>query len=184
MIDLTNRYDFVGIAILFEGSLIAIAGGLGWWFGILPLENLKWEWRGPVWGFAATLPIFGLFLLLNRFPIGPLRKIMNFLVDAVGPSLAACRWYDLLLVAGVAGLSEEMLFRGVLHPRMGIVWSNVVFGLLHFITPTYAILAALLGAYLGWLLDETGSLMAPIVAHGLYDFLGFLVIARQYARRA
>ncbi len=179
MFDLSNRYDFLSAAILFEGSLIAVAGGVGWWFGIEPLAALAWDRQGVIWGVAGTVPMFALFLLGNRYSIGPLRTIKQFLVEALGPSLVACRWYDLLLVAAVAGLSEEILFRGVLHPLMGPVWSNVVFGLVHFITPAYAVLAGLLGGYLGWLLNASENLLTPIVAHGFYDFLAFLIVARE-----
>jgi membrane protease YdiL (CAAX protease family) len=126
--------------------------------------------------------MFALFLIGNRYPIGPLFKIKQFLVDALGPSLVACHWYDLLLIAAVAGIGEEVLFRGVLQPLAGPVWSNVLFGLVHFITPTYALLAGLLGGYLGVLLMTTDNLLAPIIAHGLYDFLAFLVVARECRR--
>ncbi|MGE5192485.1 MAG: lysostaphin resistance A-like protein [Deltaproteobacteria bacterium] len=179
MLDLTNRYNFLAVAILFEGSLIGIAEVLGWWFDIRPFASLVCDWRGVIWGLAATVPMFALFLLGNRYPIGPLREIKQFLVDALGPSLAACRWYDLLLIGAVAGFGEEILFRGVLQPLIGQLWSNVVFGLVHFVTPTYALLAGLLGGYLGWLLKASENLLAPIIAHGLYDFLAFLVVARE-----
>ena len=43
MFDFTNRYDFLSAAILFEGSLIGVAGGVGWWFGVDPLSNLAWD---------------------------------------------------------------------------------------------------------------------------------------------
>jgi membrane protease YdiL (CAAX protease family) len=180
MVDLTRRYDFLGVAVLFEGSLIGVAGALGWWFEIDPLGRLAWDVAGLFWGLAATLPMIGLFLAANRYPLGPLRKIKQFLHEALGPSLAACRWYDLLLVAGVAGFGEELLFRGVLQPLMNNFWSNVVFGLVHFITPAYALLAGMIGGYLGWLLNHSGNVLAPIVAHGLYDFLAFVVVAREY----
>ncbi len=184
MFDLAKRRDFLAVAVLFEGSLIGVAGALGWWFDVRPLANLAWDWRGIVWGLAGTLPIFALFLLMNRFPVGPLRKIKQFLVDALGPALVACRWYDLLLVAAVAGIAEEILFRGVLQPLAGPVWSNVLFGLVHFITPTYALLAGLMGGYLSWLLTTSQNLLGPIIAHGLYDFLAFLVVARECQQRA
>ena len=179
MLDLTNRYDFLAMAVLFEGSLIGIAAALGWWFDVDPLARLAWDGRGLIWGLAATVPMIGLFLAANRFPFGPLRTIKQFLHAALGPSLVACRWYDLLLVALVAGIGEELLFRGVLQPLMGKLWSNVLFGLLHFITLPYALLAGLIGGYLGWLLDQSENILAPIIAHGLYDFLAFLVVARE-----
>ena len=33
-------------------------------------------------------------------------------------------------------------------------------------------------------LCATGNVLSPMVAHGLYDFLAFLVVAREYRRRA
>ena len=180
MLDLTNRYDFLAAAVLFEGSLIGIAAALGWWFKVDPLAQLAWSGLGVIWGLAATVPMIGLFLAANRFPIGPLRTIKQFLHDALGPSLIACRWYDLLLVAIVAGIGEELLFRGVLQPLIGKLWSNVLFGLLHLITLPYALLAGLIGGYLGWLFDQSENILAPIITHGLYDFLAFLVVAREY----
>ncbi len=179
MFDLAKRDHFLIVAVLFEGSLVGVAGGLGWWFKINPLGRFAWEVRGAIAGLAATLPMFGLFLLANRFPVGPLRKIKQFLHEALGPSLMASRWYDLAIVATTAGIGEEILFRGVLHPLTGLLWSNVLFGLAHFITPAYALTAGLLGGYLAWLLDLSGNILSPIVAHAVYDFLAFLVVARE-----
>jgi membrane protease YdiL (CAAX protease family) len=176
--DITNRRDFVSLAVLFEGSLAGLAFGLGWWFQVDPLAQFTCDLPALAWGVGAVIPLFGLFLVGNRFPIGPLRAIKQFLLEALGPSLAACRWHDLLLVALVAGAGEELLFRGLLQPLTGIIWSNILFGLAHAITPLYALLAGLIGLCMGWLLDSSGSLVAPIVAHGLYDFLAFLVVAR------
>src|SRR5213075_2875216 len=85
MFDLTKRYDFLSVAVLFEGSLIGIAAALGWWFGVDPLAKLAWDWRGVFWGLAATVPMIGLFLAANRFPLGPLRTIKHFLHEALGP---------------------------------------------------------------------------------------------------
>lgn len=183
MFDLTNRYEFLGVAILFEGGLIALAGGLGHWLGIDPLERCVWSLAGIGWGIAATLPMILLFALSYRSGWGPLRRIRELLIETLGASLAACRWHDLLLLGAVAGISEELLFRGVLQPQLGLATSNLIFGLVHSVSPTYAVLAGGMGLYLGWLFDATGDLVAPVVTHGLYDFLAFLVVARDYRRR-
>ena len=182
MFDLSNRYDFLTAAIVFEGSLVGLATALGWWLDVAPLTRFTWDRTGLIGGLAATVPMFGLFAVAYRFPAGPMRRIKQFLLEALGPSLIACRWYDLLLVALVAGIGEELLFRGVLQPKLGIWGSNILFGLVHLITPAYAVTAGLIGAYLGWLLDASGNLLAPILAHGLYDFLAFLVVARDVRR--
>ncbi|MBS0263762.1 MAG: CPBP family intramembrane metalloprotease [Planctomycetes bacterium] len=182
MFDQYNRHHFLAMAIFFEGSLIGLAALLGWWLTVNPLDHFAWDWHGTIAGLAGTVPMFLLFALAYRFPVGPLKQIKSFLIRALGPYLLLCRWYDLLLLGAVAGISEELVFRGVLHPKFGIVWSNVVFGAVHWITPAYAVTAGLIGAYLGWLCDYSENLLAPIIAHGLYDFLAFLVVARD-ARR-
>ena len=178
MLNQENRYHFLAIAIFFESSLIGVASLMGWWFHVDPLDRLVWDWRGGVAGLVGTVPMFALFALAFRFPIGPMRNIKMFLIGTLGPYLMLCRWYDLLLLGAVAGISEELVFRGVLHPQFGIVSSNIVFGVAHWITPTYAASAGLIGVYLGCLFDYSENLLAPIIAHGFYDFLAFLVVAR------
>ncbi|HTI50610.1 MAG TPA: type II CAAX endopeptidase family protein [Planctomycetaceae bacterium] len=182
MFDLTNRYEFLSVAILFEGSLIGVAGLLGRWFDVDPLGKLSPSLSSVAWGTAATVPMLLLFLICYRWPVGPFRRIKQLLVETLGPSLAACRWYDLLLLAAVAGVGEELLFRGVLQPRLGLAGSNILFGVAHSVSPVYALLAGGIGVYLGWLFKATGNLLAPIVTHGLYDFLAFLVVARDFRR--
>jgi hypothetical protein len=182
MFDLTNRSDFVKLAVLFESGMILIAVAVGWLFGVEPQARCTWSATAIGWGVLTAIPMFGLFLLSFHFTVGPLRPMKRFLLEALGPPLATCRWYDLAVVAAVAGVSEELLFRGVLMPLMGKWISSVLFGLAHFITPLYALLAGLAGLLLGELLEQTENLLAPIVSHGLYDFLAFVVVAR-VARR-
>jgi hypothetical protein len=99
------------------------------------------------------------------------------------PLFAACNWLDLAIIAVLAGLGEELLFRGLIQEVSAVLiggavgrWSacigtSVLFGLAHWITPTYAVLAALIGFYLGWLWLTSGNLLLPITAHALYDFV-------------
>jgi len=138
----------------------------------------------------ATIPMFILFLLFYQYPVGPLYPIRKNLLDIMGPLLSSCRWYELLSLAAVAGISEEILFRGVLQPWMeaglgvsaGLILSNVIFGLLHWITATYALIAGLIGLYLAYMMDvsEPRNLLTPIVVHGLYDYLAFVFVAAAY----
>ena len=52
----------------------------------------------------------------------------------------------------------------------------ILFGLLHAVNVAYAVLATLMGMYLGWLWMTTGNLAVPIVAHAVYDFLRVVYI--------
>jgi len=182
MYSMNDRPGFLRAAIALEGALILIGIILAWLFPLADSEGLvatlREDFRGANlgWGVLATIPLGLLFLITYRFPVGPLKQIRTFLENALGPVLRNCRWYHLLLVAALAGFCEEFLFRAVLQPRLGLVGSNVLFALAHFITPTYALLAGLLGAYLGMVFDFSGYWSAAI-AHTLYDWLAFSVIA-------
>ena len=94
------------------------------------------------------------------------------------------------MLAAIAGISEEVLFRGVIQPWLETAWgasagliaSNIIFGLVHAITPLYTVLATLVGIFLGLALDYGGerNLLIPIIIHGLYDFLAFMFLMRSY----
>jgi membrane protease YdiL (CAAX protease family) len=62
---------------------------------------------------------------------------------------------------------------------MALVAVAVLFGMVHALNVGYALLATLMGLYLGWLWMATGNLMVPIVAHAVYDFLALLYILRE-----
>jgi membrane protease YdiL (CAAX protease family) len=174
------------LAILVEGGLIVVAWLLGWLLGQPPLRTFAWDYAGALWGLAGTLPMALLFLLILRWPVGPLRPIRRFSEEVLRPMLAPCSVLDLLGISVLAGLGEEMLFRGVLQayfsqwagPWAGLALASVLFGLMHFITFTYAVLAALMGAYLGAVWYWTGNLLPPVLMHALYDFLVLLYLLR------
>lgn len=189
--DLNIRKQFLCVALVFEGGLALLAFALGFATGVNPIHWLVWNWRAALWGVAGALPLFAFFVLAYVAPLRALQEIKRFLLEVLGPALAACRWYDLILLALFAGIGEELLFRGWLQVWMenwggsvALIGSNIVFGLAHFITPLYAVVAGFLGLYLGVLFDATGerNLLVPIVTHALYDYLGFLVVVRTWRR--
>jgi membrane protease YdiL (CAAX protease family) len=67
----------------------------------------------------------------------------------------------------------------------GLVGSNALFALAHAITRIYALLAGLVGIYLGLMLDVEGerNLLIPVLVHGIYDFLAFSAVAIIYRRQ-
>jgi membrane protease YdiL (CAAX protease family) len=176
------RETIVLLAIAVEGGLLVLASVLGWAFDYRPLQEVTWDARGTALGAAAALPLFAAFLAARWVPIGPLRRLQRFADDVVRPLLAPCSLIDLVGISVLAGLSEEVLFRGVMTgvlSRWVNVWTalvitSVLFGLLHAVTFSYAALAALAGLYLGALWRWTGNLLAPVVAHALYDFLALV----------
>ncbi|HEV3298064.1 MAG TPA: CPBP family intramembrane glutamic endopeptidase [Planctomycetaceae bacterium] len=193
MVDTTDRSHFLRLAAVFEGGLVFVALALGLLFQINPFADFRIDRASVFVGIAAALLPFALLVVSDRFRFSALERMKRIVLQLLGPSLAACRWYELVLVAALAGFGEELVFRGVLQRLLerwldfggsghiaGLIASNVIFGLLHFLTPTYALLAGLMGIYFGVLLDATNppSLVVPMVAHGVYDYLAFLLLRR------
>ncbi|HUL13350.1 MAG TPA: CPBP family intramembrane glutamic endopeptidase [Methylococcaceae bacterium] len=185
-----NRSDFLRLATLFEGGLVVVAYVIGWFADVDPLAHLTVNPAAFVWGVAGTVPLYLMFVISYRLPVGELRDIRRFLIDKFGPFLTACRWRDLIYLGLLAGITEEVLFRGALQPWLeakggwaaGLIGSNLLFALAHWITPVYALLAGLTGVYLGLALDVGGerNLTVPILIHALYDILAFMAVARTY----
>lgn len=185
-----TRARFLNLSGLFQTAMVLVALGLSWLLDVDPLERLlpRWDALGPALLSLAPLALF--FYVSFRFPIGGLIRIRDFLLETLGPLLVSCSALDLLLLAGLVGFSEELLFRGVLQPWLGqwgfwfgLIGCSVLFGLAHAITPTYAIVAALVGLYLGGLLEfcQPSNLTTPILVHSFYDWLAFLIVRRAYA---
>jgi uncharacterized protein len=89
---------------------------------------------------------------------------------------------DLIWLGLLPGLSEELLFRGVMLPSLGldpigIVLSSLCFGVLHMTNIQqwpYAVWATLVGMLLAFTMVETGNLLIPIVAHITTNFVSGL----------
>jgi membrane protease YdiL (CAAX protease family) len=88
-------------------------------------------------------------------------------------------WPDLIWLGLLPGLSEELLFRGVMLPALGLdasalILSSLCFGILHMSgweQWPYAIWATAVGLLLGFCALSTGNLLVPIVAHVVTNLL-------------
>lgn len=108
--------------------------------------------------------------------------------------LARHPWLVLLFAAVAAPFYEEVLFRRVLFgrflaagkPWLGMLLSSVVFALMHEVPGTtdnapgatmllLAVYAAM-GAAFAWVYWRTGTLWAPIAAHGLHNLASVLLL--------
>jgi uncharacterized protein len=180
---------FYPFACLFESALAVLALVLGWLSDVRPVQALALSEQAATEGLLATLPLLLLFFLLRRLSYPPVQQIQRLLRETLGRPLLKRSWADLWLLAAIAGISEELLFRGWLQPWLEhfvepavAMWiCNTVFALVHAVTPLYTVLAGLMGAYLSWCLDWGGerNLLRPIVVHGLYDFVAFMIIVRE-----
>jgi membrane protease YdiL (CAAX protease family) len=83
----------------------------------------------------------------------------------------------------VAPAAEEVLFRGLLYPYLkqrtrpwvAVLWSSVLFGAIHMNLVTFLPLT-LLAVLLVWLYEATGNLLAPVIAHAVFNLANLLLL--------
>jgi membrane protease YdiL (CAAX protease family) len=183
---LDERHRILLLAVAVEGGFIVIALLLGWWTATPPIPQFRWSVTGAAEGLLATLPLLAGLYALVRWPVGPLGRIKQFSERVLRPMLRSCTVIDLLGISVLAGLGEEMLFRGAVQGSLrhwmdlwlAILLSSVFFGLMHAVTLTYAVLAALIGVYFGLVYYYTDNLLVVAIAHALYDFVALLHLMR------
>ena len=177
------------LGLLVEGGLVLLSWAITFTFGIYA------HWRGLALGTTlatgvlATLPMFGAFVFTWRADLKPMRQLRATLTAVLGSRLRHTTIWELALLSLLAGLGEEWLFRGLIQggtaPHLGTTWGlalgAIIFGLAHSLSLTYALAATIMGVILGMMYQWTGGLLAPVVAHALYDFLALLFVRRELA---
>lgn len=159
--------------------LLPVAGAFAYFSGINLAGDFNANAQSLFWSVVATTPLLaGLWFFIKSDwpPLASFRASQLEFYSRIGFRMTLPRAAALALLAGV---SEELLFRGVFQQFMSerapiivaIIVPNIIFGLLHAQSSLYALLAGVIGTYLGVLYWATGSLAAPIVTHALYDFV-------------
>ena len=194
------RYNrFLLVAFAFELLLALGALALGWLLGLSPwyhtasephsIESLS---RDLLWGLAATAPAVAV-LLLEESPLWrSLTELKHQVSGMLDRLLCGSTHAQLFILALLAGLGEELLFRGLLQAGLarllpapfGIVGSlliaSILFGLCHYLSHTYFLLATLAGFYFGLLMIVSGSILPAILAHALYDFVALVYLLAEH----
>jgi membrane protease YdiL (CAAX protease family) len=86
-------------------------------------------------------------------------------------------WKKLVVIA-VAMTVEEAFFRAFLQPRLGLSLASVLFALSHtsYGQPFLVVGVFIVSLFFGGLFARTGSLFAPMVAHGLFNGVQLFVV--------
>ncbi len=138
-------------------------------FGNVSLLPLRWTATALPLGLGLALIITAASSLVYRLWPAYRRSADIYLELILKPLL----WPDLIWVGLLPGLSEELLFRGVMLPAFGlnvtaVVLSSLCFGILHLSDRQqwpYVVWATAVGLLLGYSALSTGNLLVPIVAH-------------------
>ncbi len=174
------------IVLVAEAVLVAVGLVVGRWIGTPILEHARVDLRSGVWALAATLPLVALLFWSMRTGIAFFARLQKLVRETLVSLFASCSLPELLLISIMAGIGEEVFFRGFLQGSLGRVvdpWIalalvSALFGVVHAVSLGYAIVAGLLGFYLGTLLLLTGNLFVAVAVHALFDFVALLMFSR------
>jgi len=177
--------SFFWQAILVEGGLAVVAILADVLFpGLNYGEHWKYnsETLGQItWG---LLPLIAGYFVLAALPFEALQRIDRLVRELFQQHMSHLKLWQLAVIAALAGIGEELFFRGliqlglssVLYEWLAVLIASLIFGLAHAATRTYFLLAFIISVYLGFLFVHTGNLFVPIAIHALYDFIVFLYI--------
>ena len=115
-------------------------------------------------------------LLLRAFP--PMRWVAEEFRRWLGPLDRPTAAH----LAIVSGVGEEIFFRGAMQPALGFILTSVVFGLVHSGPDrryfAWTAFAVVMGFLLGGILEATGSLLGPVIAHAGVNYLNLRRIGK------
>lgn len=123
---------------------------------------------------AVGLAIVQYAMLWYAPAVRPVRSLRRLYRDVLFPLFRDATPIEIVVISLLAGIGEEVFFRGGMQQQWGLVVASVLFGVCHIggrATLPLGLWAACTGALLGGLAMATGGLAAPIVAHAAYDAL-------------
>jgi membrane protease YdiL (CAAX protease family) len=161
---------YVLLATMATALALALRDGLPWvyptpWLELRPALGLG---ISAAAGIALALAIIlSTRIAVNRF--GWARRLRCEL----RPVARDLSLGQILMLAGLSSLGEELLFRGLLTPVAGVLLSAVLFGLAHQIKGpsrwVWAGWATGVGLALGAIFALTGSLVGPLLSHAVVN---------------
>lgn len=157
------------IAMAVTAVILLVLAKLWLQLGAVSLLPVKWTAEALPLGLAMGLGITLASSLIYRFWPAYRQSADFYLALVLKPLLLP----DIIWLGLLPGLSEELLFRGVMLPALGfdmvaLVVSSLCFGVLHLSgwqQWPYAIWASCVGFLLGYSALETRNLLIPIIAH-------------------
>ncbi len=146
----------------------------------------------PPFGMAiaicGTLSISLAFDGLSQLNMLPESSVLNEIAQVIG-GMTGFSLIGAVLTIGIApGIAEELLFRGYIQTRLtqrwgpgvGIFITAALFGLLH-IDPVHGAFAVVMGLFLGYLTERSGSIRPAIISHAVNNIVATLAASPEEA---
>ena len=181
-----DRKALLLVTLLVEGGLYL--------FGLLLMggssafqSRFDLSWSGTGYALLLCLPMLGMLYFSERTKWKPLAQLRAEIEEKVIPIFTNCKIIDLGVIAFLAGVGEELFFRGWMQSALtnklgiwaGILIVSLIFGLAHYLSLTYAFYAFITGIYLGVIYHTTGNLYVVMMIHAMYDFTALVYLVRK-----
>jgi uncharacterized protein len=161
----TQILVFMGITAI----LLLMVAKIWQKLGGVKLLSVQFNTEALIWSLGLAVGITITSGLIYRLWPSYRRSADIYLELVIKPLM----WADLIWLGLLPGLSEELLFRGVMLPALGlnitaVIISSVLFGVLHLSGAgqwPYVVWATIVGFALGYCALVTGNLVVPVVAH-------------------
>ena len=156
----------------------------------LKFHDLRWREVLGVANWKRALPLALLALIVVAPVMFGLKVVSELVLTRLGFQVEDQKAVEFILNAhslwlkvylgffavGLAPLAEEFFFRGLLFsackkfgwPKAGWIVTSLLFALIHFNAPTFLPLFVF-ALVLTWLYEKTEGLLAPVLAHSLFN---------------
>ncbi|CAM9897233.1 unnamed protein product, partial [Heterosigma akashiwo] len=172
-----------------QSLFVVVAIAIGSVIGVDALSSLNFSSDAVVKGLAVSVPMLALNFGL-KFVFGSAEWLLKIESSTQTSAMILFGvqnnyvkvFVGSLLLSIAAGVGEEVLFRGLLQNGVGIklgqsiglAVASIIFGLLHNVTPVYALIATIYGFYFGFIYLATGNLAIPMIGHAFYDLVALI----------
>jgi uncharacterized protein len=164
---------------LYLTQALTLVIGIAWLFlqGRNPLKLFAWpsNWHFVGWGVGFSLAVLVLDLVISRFA-------PEDITDDGGVNDRIFRerplWH-IAVISFVVSICEELLFRGAVQFAIGPYWTSIVFAAIHVRYLKHWIptgLVFIISYGLGWIMLQSGTIWASVLAHFLFDLIMGCVI--------
>jgi len=174
-----DQLFFSGTAFEFVLAAIAVAIGkyldvsaLGAGFDLSP-ESIG---AGLLWTLAPLAFVSSIRLL----ELEELKEIEAITQEFAQKLFVGRSKFQLALFCFSAGFGEELLFRGIFHQKLELLFGFVPaasivaagFGSAHFLTPAYFAISGLSSFIFSYMFASSGNnIVVPVIAHAVYDYV-------------
>jgi uncharacterized protein len=161
-------------------AIVLMVVAKGWaYLLVVPTIPLRWQADHFAIGLGVGVGIALLSSVVYEYWAAYREAAQEYLEMVLKP----LNMVDLIWLGLLPGMSEELLFRGVAIPGLGmnilaLILSSIVFGALHMASMKhlpYSIWAAGVGLLLGFVTLSTGNLLPAIAAHVFTNSLSGLI---------